>query len=563
VQFEKTDYSYRNFWYNNNPSAGASFNGDWIYAYCSANGISRERCCVPGSGIDCKATVNPFESFFTDNNKNPQNPSEQAVQNLYWTYSIAPLTDNKNFLKTNKAYYLSALNKNVADFITEQGTEGSVVANSNLGKVLQYAQRTGWVMAGTLYYVISQQNNANLRDAVPDIGVAGAVNLLNSPLLTQYRQNYDAAGKLLEAARDQATPGPGEETGGSQRSKMPSSLGPQSAAIGEAMNSVASTFQQTTEAGASGGTHINPLVQLQQAGYAMLLIASVLYITLVLVTFVVGLGGNISIFALGFGAVNPLGPAAILIYFILAPMIFGLLSVLIGVGGMLGVYVPLIPYIIFTLGVIGWFMSTIETMVAGPLVALGILAPGGQHEILGKAEPALMLLFSLFLRPSLMIFGLMAAMLLSVVVVAMINSGFGLVITTIGSLGTTTTFAVDAKGNIYSEGGAAALANPLEVILFLCAYVTLIVTALNKCFSAIHVIPEKVMRWLGAQGEAYGEAEGMREVKGGVEAGEAGGKGAVKGQEQRAEKREIRAAGESKNTGMKVGDVKDARKKKE
>ena len=142
----------------------------------------------------------------------------------------------------------------------------------------------------------------------------------------------------------------------------------------------------------------------------------------------------------------------------------------------------------------------IEAM-SSALVALGILSPGGRHEILGSAEPALMLLFSVFLRPALMIFGLIAAMLLASVVMIMINKAV---------------WTIVMQGVLGTSGMAAG---PLGFILFLCAYVTLVVSAMNKCFEAIHWVPEKVMRWIGGQGEQYGEAGAVGEMKRGVEAG--------------------------------------------
>jgi hypothetical protein len=119
---------------------------------------------------------------------------------------------------------------------------------------------------------------------------------------------------------------------------------------------------------------------------------------------------------------------------------------------------------------------------------------------MGKAEPAIMLIFGIFLRPTLMIFGLMAAMLLATVVVTMIGSTF----------------------NYIFRGGLVAF-DPLSLIFVLVAYVGLILAALNKCFAVINLIPQQVMRWIGGQGE--GVEAPMQEIKGGIDTagGKAGG----------------------------------------
>ena len=268
----------------------------------------------------------------------------------------------------------------------------------------------------------------------------------------------------------------------------------------------------------AGTSNANPLMQLQSAGDTILIIVQITYPIILLITLAIGLLSGLSVFIVGTGVTNPAGVAMILIYFLIMPAIMALLGILLALGGTLAIYVPLIPFTIFTMGAIGWLLSTIETMVAGPLVALGILSPGGRHEVLGAAEPALMLLFSVFLRPTLMIFGLIAAMLLAGVVMAMINQGF---------------WAIASPAILGTNGMAAG---PVGFIIFLCAYVTLVVSAMNKCFEAIHWIPEKVLRWIGGQGEQYGEGAVVGEMKRGVEAGAAGatkaGEGGKKGVEE-------------------------------
>jgi hypothetical protein len=137
-------------------------------------------------------------------------------------------------------------------------------------------------------------------------------------------------------------------------------------------------------------------------------------------------------------------------------------------------------------------------MVAGPLVALGMLSPNTQgHEILGKSEAALAHIFSIFLRPSLMVFGLVAALLLSSAVLSMINTGFHAL-----------------------ENSVSAGSDPLGMLLFLGAYCMLVVGSLNKTFATIHIIPAQVLTWMGLHhagvGGQFGE-ELVSGAKGGME----------------------------------------------
>jgi hypothetical protein len=198
-------------------------------------------------------------------------------------------------------------------------------------------------------------------------------------------------------------------------------------------------------------------------------------------------------FKIGWGLVSP--------FFIL------MIAALYSMGAIIGIYLPLLPYIIFTMGAIGWIMTTLEAMVAGPLIALGILSPSGQHELLGKAEPAVMILFNLILRPGLMIFGMMASMFVAIVVIKMINTGFDQV-----------------AHDVISHPGL------FEIIAFFVVYVALITMALNKVFSLIHVIPEKVLMYIGGQAISYGESEGLAGAKQALE----GSTGAVTGASKEA-----------------------------
>lgn len=161
---------------------------------------------------------------------------------------------------------------------------------------------------------------------------------------------------------------------------------------------------------------------------------------------------------------------------------------------LLGIYVPLIPFIMFTFGVLGWFMIVIEAMVAAPIVALGATIPEG-NEVYGKAVPALMLVANLCLRPVLMLFGLYGAILLADVVIVYFTQGFDILFVRL--------FGVTTAQNMYYW----------TAIIFV--YAALLVAILQRCFSLIGHLPDRVLRWIGDTSagvgggeEALGEARG-------------------------------------------------------
>ena len=105
---------------------------------------------------------------------------------------------------------------------------------------------------------------------------------------------------------------------------------------------------------------------------------------------------------------------AVLIFVLFtAPLIFGIAAFLYVQGAILSVALPLIPFVIFLVAVLGWFAAVIESIVAAPLIAIGLIFPEANQDIWGKAEPAYMMILNLFLRPSLIIIGFVAGMILT------------------------------------------------------------------------------------------------------------------------------------------------------
>lgn len=77
-----------------------------------------------------------------------------------------------------------------------------------------------------------------------------------------------------------------------------------------------------------------------------------------------------------------------------------------------------------------------------------------------------------------MIVGMMAAMVFAPVAISLINAGFTGVMTSINS----------------SPG-------IFEIIIFITAYTSLVVTTMNKVFALIHIVPDRALTWIGGQVE--------------------------------------------------------------
>jgi defect in organelle trafficking protein DotA len=249
-------------------------------------------------------------------------------------------------------------------------------------------------------------------------------------------------------------------------------------AVNNAINSLIASFN----------SQIDPIIVVRSMGKLFMLGATLAWLTGTFVVFGTGLSSSL------FASTNPL-PYAIqdaLMTFI--PAFTILCITFFTLGATFAYYVPLIPFIIFFFAAVGWFIAVIEAMIAAPLVALGIAHPEGQHDLWGRSEHAVMYLLSVFLRPVLMIIGLVVAMILSRVALRFLNAGFfGIVI-------------------------SLSVIDIFSFLAILVVYCVILVSLITQVFSLIFQVPDRVMRWLGVQeAPTGGVMEALGEAKRGYE----------------------------------------------
>lgn len=182
-------------------------------------------------------------------------------------------------------------------------------------------------------------------------------------------------------------------------------------------------------------------------------------------------------------------------------------------GVTLSTYVPMVPFVTWLTSVVNWFVLVLESVIAGPLFAVAHVHPDGDDAV-GKAGHGYMMILSLVMRPALMLFGLIGAMLLTQPVTGMVNVAFMTVV---------------------SGVQADSMTGIVSFIAYIAIYTILMTTVVHIVFSLIHWIPDNILRWLGAHAGGISDAErsgdqghdilvgGVKEVKHGA-AGGLGGK---------------------------------------
>lgn len=265
----------------------------------------------------------------------------------------------------------------------------------------------------------------------------------------------------------------------------------------------------------------NPIPSLMHWGYDLLTGISDLFSILILAIFVFGLMANIC------NCMNPVGYAFTSALGVVVPFIAIIIGGIWLYGSIVAYYIPLIPYMVFVLGGIAWLILVIEAMVAAPIMALGILQPEG-HDIFGHSTHGLMILVNVFLRPSLMIVGFWASYMMVSVTVSLINAGFLVAIYNIA--------AMTAGSAVTSTGTKIGYITLWGALSFIGIYILLVLIAINKAFSLIYILPDRILRWLGVGPEDSGVAQELQSLKQGYEqqtkAVEQAGTGALGGQRE-------------------------------
>lgn len=255
---------------------------------------------------------------------------------------------------------------------------------------------------------------------------------------------------------------------------------------------------------------VNPIVALAQMGTYYINFASNYWVQLILMSITRSI---IPIF----------GPFIFALMMMGMPLLMSWLGIMVAIGFNTAYYVPMLPYMIFTFGAVGWLMSVIESMVAAPIVALAVTHPEG-HEAFGKGETAIMILLNVFLRPSMMIIGYIAAIGLSYVSVWIINAGFD---NAIGFIQGSQYYGTNSDAHAISasvggvQGGYKDWAGIYAYFFSILVYTTIYITVVTKAFTLIATLPDKVLRWVGGSPESYGTdtSQWGEEVKGKVDKG--------------------------------------------
>jgi len=240
----------------------------------------------------------------------------------------------------------------------------------------------------------------------------------------------------------------------------------------------------------------DPIVNISAAGHKLLVGTEGAFLVTAIYMMGVNIGLTILAAVPGAGAVATTAATAIsTVLLFVGPLLIAFMLLIWGAAATMAYYLPMIPYILFIFGSLGWIVGVLESMVAAPLVALGLVVPS--QDELGRAGHAIMLITNIFLRPTLMIIGLVCSVFMVRIGVFLLNETFMAV--------------------LYVNAGGVTLFGSFAVLGL---YFSLLMGLCQKSFSLIHEVPDKVLRWIGHQGqEQFGEAQGLQQAERGFNEG--------------------------------------------
>ncbi len=190
------------------------------------------------------------------------------------------------------------------------------------------------------------------------------------------------------------------------------------------------------------------------------------------------------------------------------------------IGFILFYVLPFMPFIYFFFGVGGWIKTIFEAMVAMPLWALAHLRIDGEGVMGDAAIGGYYLIFEIFIRPILIVFGLLASIIIFAAMVKTLNQVFHMVLTSVAGADPNSTLGCFQAPN--GAAGSEQVINeayqqeslnesyrgPIDEFFFTILYTIIVYMIGTSCFKLIDGIPNHILRWINAEVPSFSDNAG-------------------------------------------------------
>lgn len=183
----------------------------------------------------------------------------------------------------------------------------------------------------------------------------------------------------------------------------------------------------------------------------------------------------------------------------MSSMLFTIVGMTIGAGVILYYVLPFMPFVYFFFAVGSWVKSIFEAMVGAPLWALAHIRIDGEGLPGGAALSGYFMIFEIFIRPITIVFGLIAAVSIFSAMASTLNAIFDIAV-------------VNAGGANYGNNGQQTFMSfvrgPVDQLFYTVMYAVLLYIMAMSSFKLIDLIPQNIMRWMGASVSSFANQTG-------------------------------------------------------
>lgn len=201
--------------------------------------------------------------------------------------------------------------------------------------------------------------------------------------------------------------------------------------------------------------------------------------------------GVASAFIGGVASSTPFGAA----FQAFTSMFVSIATIALSIGFITFYILPFLPFIYFFFALGNWVKGIFEAMCGAPLWALAHLRIDGDGLPGKNAVNGYLLLFEIFLRPILTVFGLIGGMAIFAALAAIINEIFNIVV------------RVGVGVDLAAEGESAISMHTIDIFFFTCVYAVILYMMATASFKMINLVPNSILRWFGNNVTSFSDGQ--------------------------------------------------------
>ena len=230
--------------------------------------------------------------------------------------------------------------------------------------------------------------------------------------------------------------------------------------------------------------HLHPMAQLAAVGKGLVNSA---VINVAAATGLAALGGPFAAIAPLFGAAaDAFSDIAITTAFV------GLTA-----GFVLFYVLPFLPFLYFFFAIGSWIKTIFEAMVGAPLWALAHLRVDGEGLPGDAASNGYFLIFEIFIRPILVVFGLLASTIIFTAQVRVLNFIWDVVVSNVTGYNPNPVITMPFQISVPH--------NAIDQFFYTIVYTIIVYMLATASFKLIDKVPDNMLRWMGAGVSSFGD----------------------------------------------------------